>query len=125
MSDARRADRGTRRSKSRSCCRGTNVSVSLEPHAAPVCEPKQSPPLPAAQGVRQARAPGFLPAPEPTSPTRFAVALQDAKATPACFGAPGNGIGASRRRRPVADGPRILARHDPAAHLAAEAEPPR
>ena len=37
--------------------------------------------------------------------------------------APGHDIAAPRRRRQVADGPRILARDKRAAHLAAEAEP--
>jgi hypothetical protein len=41
------------------------------------------------------------------------------------FGAPGRGTAAPRRRRLIADRPRILARDDRAAHLAAEAEPPR
>jgi hypothetical protein len=41
------------------------------------------------------------------------------------FGAPGHGIAALRRRRLVADSPRILARDDRAAHLAGEVEPPR
>jgi hypothetical protein len=41
------------------------------------------------------------------------------------FGAPGRGTAAPHRRRLIADRPRILARDDRAAHLAAEAEPPR
>ncbi len=41
------------------------------------------------------------------------------------FGAPGHGIAAPRRRRQVADGPRILARGERAPQLTAEAEPPR
>jgi NAD+ kinase len=56
---------------------------------------------------------------------RFEVVLQDAKATLVSFGAPGHGIAAPRRRRLIADSPRILAPVDRAAHLAAEAEPPR
>jgi hypothetical protein len=51
------------------------------------------------------------------------VALQDAKAT--LVSAPGHAIAAPRRRRLIANGPQILARDDRAAHLAAEAEPPR
>jgi hypothetical protein len=46
-------------------------------------------------------------------------------ATLVSFGAPGHGIAGPRRRRLIADSPRILARDDRAAHLAAEAEPPR
>jgi hypothetical protein len=56
---------------------------------------------------------------------RFEVALQNAKATHMSFGAPGHGIAALRRRRLVADSPRILARDDRAAHLAGEVQPPR
>jgi hypothetical protein len=41
------------------------------------------------------------------------------------FGSPGHGIAAPHRRRRTADGPRILARDERAAHLAAEAEPPQ
>ena len=59
------------------------------------------------------------------SGNRFEVALQNAKATLVSFGAPGHGIAALRRRRLVADSPRILARDDRAAHLAGEVEPPR
>jgi NAD+ kinase len=61
----------------------------------------------------------------PEGDNRSGVALQDAKATLVSFGAPGGGAAASRRRRLIADRPRILARDDRAAHLAAEAEPPR
>jgi hypothetical protein len=56
---------------------------------------------------------------------RFEVALQNAKATLVSFGAPGHGIAALRRRRLVADSPRILTRDDRAAHLADEVKPPR
>jgi hypothetical protein len=49
----------------------------------------------------------------------------NATATLVSFGAPGDRIAAPRRRRPVADGTRILARDDRAARLAAAAEPPR
>jgi hypothetical protein len=59
------------------------------------------------------------------SGNRFEVALQNAKATLVSFGALGHGIAALRRRRLVADSPRILARDDRAAHLAGEVEPPR
>jgi hypothetical protein len=47
----------------------------------------------------------------------------NAKATLVSFGAPGDRIAAPRR--PIADGPRILARNERAARLAAAAEPPR
>jgi hypothetical protein len=53
------------------------------------------------------------------------IALQEAKATLASSGSPGHGIVAPRHRRPIADSPRILANDDRAAHVAAEAEPPR
>jgi hypothetical protein len=61
----------------------------------------------------------------PEGGNRFEVALQDARATLVSFGAPGRGTAAPRRRRLLADRRRILARDDRAAHLAAEAEPPR
>ena len=56
---------------------------------------------------------------------RFDIALQGAKATVVSFGARGLGIARLRRRRGIADSPRILARDAQAAHLAAEAKPPR
>jgi hypothetical protein len=56
---------------------------------------------------------------------RFDVARQDATATVVSVGARGHGIAGLCRRRPIADGPRSLARDDRAAHLATEAEPPR
>jgi hypothetical protein len=56
---------------------------------------------------------------------RFDVALQDATATVVSVGARGHGIAGLCRRRPIADGPRSLARDERAAHLAAEVEPPR
>jgi hypothetical protein len=56
---------------------------------------------------------------------RFEVALRDAEVTLVSFGAPDHGIAAPRRRRLISDNPRILARDDRAAHLAAEPEPPR
>jgi hypothetical protein len=55
---------------------------------------------------------------------RFDVALQGTKATVVSFGAR-DGIAGLRRRRPIADSRRILARDDRAAHLAAAAEPPK
>jgi hypothetical protein len=48
-----------------------------------------------------------------------------AEATLVSFGVPGSGIVAPRRRRRIADGHGILSCDDRAAHLAAEAEPPR
>jgi hypothetical protein len=59
------------------------------------------------------------------SGNRFEVALQNAKARLVSFGAPGHGIAVLRRRRLVADSPRILARDDRGAYLAAVVEPPR
>ena len=41
------------------------------------------------------------------------------------FGAPGHGIAAPRRGRLIATSPRIRARDERAAHVAAQAEPPR
>jgi hypothetical protein len=101
------------------------VSARPDPHAAPVCEPKQSPPLPGPQGARQPERRDSLLASDADLANRFAVALQDAKATLVSLGSPGHGITAPHRRRRTADGPRILARDERAAHLAAEAEPPR
>jgi hypothetical protein len=55
----------------------------------------------------------------------FEVALQDAEATVVSFCAPGHGIAAPRRGRVIANSPRIRRRDDRAAHLAANAQPPR
>jgi hypothetical protein len=81
----------------------------------PLCTPAQEPGVQTDAAGHRARAGG----------NRFEVALQNAKATLVSFGAPGHGIAALRRRRLVADSPRILARDDRAAHLAGEVEPPR
>jgi hypothetical protein len=77
---------------------------------------------PAARGAREPGRRDSLLACDADLANRFAVARQDAKATLVSF-APGHDIAAPRRRRQVADGPRILARDKRAAHLAAEAEP--
>jgi hypothetical protein len=80
------------------------------------------------EGANRARQPdrrGCLLARDADLVNRVDVALQDATATVVSVGARGHGIAGLCRRRPIADGPRSLARDERAAHLAAEVEPPR
>jgi phosphatidylglycerophosphate synthase len=101
---------------------GRNVSARPDPHAAPVCEPKHSPPLPRAHHARQ---------PDRRDPVlarhanRVEVALQDATAALVSVGTPGHRIAGPQHSRPIADNPRILPRDERAARLSAAAEPPR
>jgi hypothetical protein len=68
---------------------------------------------------------GCLPARDADLVNGVDVALQDATPTVVSVGARGHGIARPCRRRPIADGPRSLARDGRAAQLATEGEPPR